>query len=292
VVFNFFTEPNVTWRFRGERAGFFGTQLLITPHGPDFDYAATAGALKMALVPDLYLVNAHVLITKTLLTIYDVDLAPDSRSDGRIHGEGHANIGKDKSVDFKAKFDRMPISPWLPATWKGHLTGSGSGEVHWAGETPKLENSSGAGSLHVRNGRIENLPLLEKLAEFARNKSFQRLDLDGCSLNFVWQYPQIDIKEVGIEEKGKFRIEGAISIERRSLHGTLRLGLTPRYLDWLPNPREIFNREQSGYLWTRSQPPHCRTFQRIARRLSRSALSPVRRLVEESVWRGLIASRN
>ena len=254
-------RSNVTWRFRGERAGFFGTELLITPHGPDFDYVATAGALKMALVPDLYLVNAHLLITKTLLTIYDVDLAtgrvrptgglaPDSRSDGTIHGEGHANIGKDKSVDFKANFDHMPIPPWLPATWKGRLTGSGSGEVHWTGETPKLENSSGAGSLRVRNGRIENLPLLEKLAELARNKSFQRLDLDDCSLNFVWQYPKIDIKEVEIEEKGKFRIEGAISIERRSLHGTLRLGLTPRYLDWLPNPKEIFNREQSGYLWT------------------------------------------
>ena len=43
MVFNFFAEPslpgeqaNVTWRFRGERAGFLGTQLLITPHGRDF----------------------------------------------------------------------------------------------------------------------------------------------------------------------------------------------------------------------------------------------------------------
>jgi len=33
------SEPaNVTWPFRGERAGFFGTRLLITPHGRDFDY--------------------------------------------------------------------------------------------------------------------------------------------------------------------------------------------------------------------------------------------------------------
>jgi len=30
----------ITWRFRGEQAGFFDTQLLITPHGPDFEYAA------------------------------------------------------------------------------------------------------------------------------------------------------------------------------------------------------------------------------------------------------------
>ena len=30
-------QANITWRFRGERAGFFGTQLLITPNGRDFD---------------------------------------------------------------------------------------------------------------------------------------------------------------------------------------------------------------------------------------------------------------
>jgi len=33
-------------RFRGERAGFFGTQLLITPNGRDFEYVATGGRLK------------------------------------------------------------------------------------------------------------------------------------------------------------------------------------------------------------------------------------------------------
>jgi hypothetical protein len=35
-------QANITWRFRGEQAGFFGTQLLITPHCPDFEYFATA----------------------------------------------------------------------------------------------------------------------------------------------------------------------------------------------------------------------------------------------------------
>jgi hypothetical protein len=29
-------QVNITWRFRDERAGFFGTQLLITPNGRDF----------------------------------------------------------------------------------------------------------------------------------------------------------------------------------------------------------------------------------------------------------------
>ena len=254
-------QVNVTWRFRGERAGFLGTQLLITPHARDFEYVATGGTLKMALVPDLYLRRGNFLITKTLLTIYDVDLAtgrvrptgglaPDSHSEGSIRGQGNAGVGKDKSVDFKANFDSVPIRTWLPPKWKEHLSGSAFGEIHWTGENPKLESSSGEGFLRVRDGRIDNLAFLEKLAEVARNKSFEHLELNDCSLGFAWGYPKIDIKDIAIEEKGKFRIEGAISIERRSLHGAIRLGLAHQYLDWLPNAEEVFNRERSGYLWT------------------------------------------
>jgi hypothetical protein len=241
---------NVTWRFRGERAGFFGTQLLITPHGPDFEYVATGGTLKMALAPDLDLRRAHVLITKTLLTIYDVDLASDSRGNENIHAQGNAGIGNDKSVDLKANVDNVPIRGWLPAKWEEQFGGSAFGEVHWKGENPKLESSTGEGALRVVNGRIDNLPGLDKLAELAQKKSFEHLELNDCSLGFRWRYPKIDISDIEIEEKGKFRIEGAISIDRRVLRGAVNLGLTRQYLDWLPNPEEVFNRQRSGYLWT------------------------------------------
>ena len=243
-------HSNVTWRFRGERAGFFGTHLLITPNGPDFEYVATGGRLKMALLPDLDLRRAHLLITKTLLTIYDVDLASNSSSGERINAQANAGIGKDKSVDFKANFNAVPIRTWLPAQWRGRLNGIAFGDVHWAGKDPKLESSSGEGSLRIRNGRVDDLPLLEKLAELAQKKSFEYLELNDCSLTFGWRYPKIDIKDIFFEERGKFRIEGEISIERRLLRGTIRLGLTREYLDWLPNPEEVFSRHERGYLWT------------------------------------------
>jgi hypothetical protein len=243
-------QANVTWRLRGERAGFFGARLLITPHGPDFEYIATGGKLKVALLPDLDLRRLHLLITKTLLTIYDVDLASNSGSDESIHAQANAGIGKDKSVDFKANFSAVPIRTWLPAEWKGRLNGSAFGDFHWTGKDPKLESSSGEGSLRIRGGRIDDLPLLEKLAELAQKKSFEHLDLNDCSLTFAWRYPKFDIKDLFIEEKGKFRVEGEISVEQRRLRGTIRLGLTREYLDWLPNPEEVFSRRRSGYLWT------------------------------------------
>jgi hypothetical protein len=243
-------RSDITWQFRGQRAGFFGTQLLIAPHGLDFEYFATGGRLKMALVPELDLRHAHILITKTLLTIYDADLASYTHSGESIHAQGHAGIGKEKSVDVEANFDRVPIHAWLPTKWKRGLSGSASGRIHWSGENPKLESSFGEGALIVSDARIKNLPLLSKLAEVARNKSFESLRLDDCSLSFAWRYPKIDVKDVVIEERGKFRAEGEIAIDRRRLRGTLSLGLTRPYLDWLPHPEEVFNRERSGYLWT------------------------------------------
>jgi hypothetical protein len=223
-------HANVTRRFRAEQAGFFGTQLLITPHGRDFEYFATGGRLKMALLPDLDLRRAHLLITKTLLTLYDIDLASNSSSAESIHAQASAGIGKDKSVDLRANFNQVPIRSWLPAEWKDHLGGSAFGNLHWTGKDPKLESSSGEGSLGVSDGRIDSLPVLEKLAELAQKKSFQHLALNECSLSLGWKYPKIDIKNIAIEERGKFRIEGEMSVEQRRLRGTIRLGLTREYL--------------------------------------------------------------
>ena len=244
-------QANVTWRFRGARAGFFETQLLITPHGRDFDYVATGGKLKMALLPELYLRRVDVLITKAELTLHNIDLAPDERSEGNIHGEGTAGIGKNRNIDFNANFDRMPIRGWLPDKWKEHLNGSAFGGVHWTGATPKLEDSSGEGALRVGDARVDDLPFLEKLAELVHERSFEHLELTDCSLNFTWRYPSIEIKDIALEEKGKFRVEGDISIDRRALRGVIQLGVARKHLDWLPNPEEIFTPDKGrGYLWT------------------------------------------
>jgi hypothetical protein len=243
-------QANITWRLRGQSAGFFGTQLLITPNGRDFEYVATGGRLRMVPIPDLELRRTHLLITKTLLTLYDLDLASDSNSDESIHAKGHAGLGQDKSIDVKATFKSVPIRQWMPAEWTGRFDGSAFGDLHYAGRDSKLESSSGEGSLRIRNGRIDDLPFLKKLAELSHKKTFERLDLNECSLGFAWRYPEIEIKDIAIEEKEKFRIEGEISIKRRVLRGTIRLGLSREYLEWLPNPEEVFSRRSSGYLWT------------------------------------------
>jgi hypothetical protein len=245
------SEPaDVTWRFRGEKGGFFGTRLLITPHGRDFEYQATGGTMKGALIPDLSLRHTHLLITKTLLTLYALDLAPAPESDGFIQAEGTAGTREDKSVDFKVKFGKLPVREWLPGSWHDHVSGLAAGKVHWSGKNPKLEASQVQGSLRIEDGRVRRLPFLEKLSSITGKKSMEQLELSECSADVDWNSPKIEIKNIAIEDKGKFRLEGSLSIREKSLGGEIQLGLAREYLEWLPHAEEVFPEEKAEYLWT------------------------------------------
>lgn len=245
------SEPaDVTWKFRNEKGGFFGTRLLITPHGRDFVYQANGGTLKSALIPDLPLRQTRLLITKKVLTLYALELAGGPEGDGTIHGEGTAGTGEDKSVDFKVRFDQLPVRAWLPASWKSHVGGAAAGDVHWKGKNPKLETASLHGSLRVRDGRVRGLPFLQKLASITGKKSIEELELNECSAEIHRENATLEIGSIAIEDKGKFRIEGMVSVREKSLGGTLQLGVTREYLEWLPQPEEVFARERGGYLWT------------------------------------------
>jgi hypothetical protein len=68
-------------------------------------------------------------------------------------------------------------------------------------------------------------------------------------LNVEWSYPKIEFKDIAIEERGKFRIEGSFSIDHRALCGSIRLGVAREYLDWLPDAGEVFTRQEGDYLW-------------------------------------------
>ena len=46
--------------------------------------------------------------------------------------------------------------------------------------------------------------------------------------------PRLEIKNIAVEDKGKFRIEGLVSVREKSLGGAIQLGVAREYLEWLP----------------------------------------------------------
>lgn len=241
---------DVTWQFREKRSGFFKTRLLVTPHGRDFEYDARGGSMKMLPFPEMHLEHTHLLITKTLLTLYVLDLNPKAEGKGHLRVSGTAGTREDKSVDVKVEADQLPVGDWVPQDWKANMSGLAAAKIHWTGKDPKLEHSSGNATLSIVDGRIYGSQFLQNIAALANDKSLERLNLTTCELELKWQYPQIDLKRLVLEEKGKFRAEAEVYAHKESLRGTIELGVAPRLLEWLPVANEVFPREHDGYRWT------------------------------------------
>jgi hypothetical protein len=242
-------STDVTWQLRGRRAGFFQTRLLITPYGRDFEYRASGGVMKTGMVPELALRQTHLVITKELLTLHELELAPSLKSDGRIRVKGQAGMRDDKSVSAEVNFSGIPVDPWVPKAWAGLFQGVASGDVVWQGSDTTMESSSGGGAFRIEGGRVAGAPFLEEAAAVT-GKPVEEIKLSRFSLEFEWKYPRVQIKQIDIEADGVFRLQGAVVIDGGRLGGTLQFGATPKYLEWLPKAERIFARERDGYLWT------------------------------------------
>jgi hypothetical protein len=243
-------SADVTWRLRGRQAGFFRTRLLITPYGRDFEYWASGGTMETGMVPDLALRQLHLLITKDRLTLYDLELAPNAESEGRIQVNGQAGLKQDKSLSATMRFSGIPVDPWIPESWASSLRGLAWGEVFWQGDDMTLESSSGRGSFRIEGGRVAGASFLDQASVVTGKKSIKEIKLSRCLLEFEWRYPRAEATRLEIEAEGAFSINGTVAVNSQSLSGSLQFGATRKYLEWLPQDQQIFTKERDGYLWT------------------------------------------
>lgn len=238
---------DITWPMRDKTGGIFETRLVITPYGRDFEYRASGGTLKNPLMPDLAVRQVHLLITKKLFTLYALDL---NSVDGSVQAKGTAVIVGEKHADFSFKWNDVPVREWIPKTWTGNFGGAGSGDLHWIGNDYKLAAATMTGAVTVKGGRLSGLKFLDTIATITSRPDLARLELDECRSRFRWHESDCELSDIAVEQTGKFRIEGTVSFSDRSLGGTLQIGVSPKYLEWLPHPEEVFPRQAGGYLWT------------------------------------------
>lgn len=243
-------SANVTWKVRKEKAGFFDTRLLITPHGRDFEYRASGGEFRMKPAPAMSVDELHMLITKEKLSLYVLKLNPTPKSSIRVTGE--AGLKGDKTTTAQAEFENVPIRPWIPASWGKGVTGTATGEIEWKGPDQKVESSSGHGFVTLKGARLIGIPMLDYLASAARNEELKELDFSECKVEFSWQYPNIKVRDIQIEAEDNFRIQGSFEIDGEKISGTLDFGVSEKSIEWLPKAKEeIFTRSRGNYLWTK-----------------------------------------
>src|SRR6266705_706548 len=96
-----------------------------------------------------------------------------------------------------------------------HVAGAAAGNIHWNGKNPKLETALVQGLVRVQDGCVRSLPFLQKLASITGKKSIEKLELNECSAEIYWNSPTLEIKSIEVEDKGKLRIEGFVSVREK-----------------------------------------------------------------------------
>lgn len=246
-------EADITWKAKDKPGGIFDTKVRILPYGHDFEYFAEGGTFKSGgTTPEMELRRLYMVITKKILEIYELNLAPKGNSEGSIRLKGEMGMREDKHVNMVLEFQGIPIAPWLPKDLGGEVRGLTKGHLTWKGDEQTIEASTGEGEINVTGGQLKELPILGFLAAATAKKSLKEITVTHCAVKFRWKYPHFEITSIDLEGEEKVALQGAISVNDGRLSGEIDLGLAPAYLEWLPKAREeIFTREKGGLVWTK-----------------------------------------
>jgi hypothetical protein len=250
-------KADILWDFKKREAGIHDIHLWVTPYGKkDWRFQGTEGKLDfLPDVPAARVVTMSLVVTKPTLTVESLEIAPPDPDDpGRIVLHGTAGLQpEDTSLDATGKIDRMPLTPWLTSPWDNRVSGRLNGTLSWKGPDTKLDQAEGHGTLQLTGGTLRKLAALDQLALLSGDDSLRGLDFDTASLAWEWNEGVLDIRDLEIEASGKVRAEGTIHSDHGVLSGTIRLGLKPGAVAWLPpQGRSLFAvRDGSPYLWAK-----------------------------------------
>lgn len=142
----------------------------------------------------------------------------------------------------------LELASLLTPYWQQRV----SGEV--ASELEYLDPSDGSPRVtavtSIGNGSISSLPILNRLASYSANPRLQRLSLEECRGEIIWQEGRWQLQNLVLEDVGTLRIEGDLQLHQGQLAGDLRVGVPPGLLAKIPGAEEkVFFPGDRGLLW-------------------------------------------
>ena len=108
-----------------------------------------------------------------------------------------------------------------------------------------------SGSLQLREGRLEALPVLNQIALFTRTQQFRQMPLTEASAEFRRERDRLQVTKLVAESAGLMRIEGDFAVALGQIEGTFQVGVAPATLQWIPGSQErVFTVARGSYVWT------------------------------------------
>jgi hypothetical protein len=160
---------------------------------------------------------------------------------------------KDGSWNMDAQLVAIPLREVLSEDWKLRLTGLLEGHLEVQGS--RQSAPAVKGSVHLKDGVLTALPILDKLATYTGVERFKRIILDIASADISGSGDARQFDKIIIQSNGLMRIEGSLSIRSSQLDGRFMIGVTPETLRWIPGAQShVFTASNPsgtpGMIWT------------------------------------------
>jgi hypothetical protein len=229
-----------------EVASLRDSMLHVYPDGTGWAVDGKGGVMAVAKLPALNVMSFRSRTQDDMFFLTDAQF--QLGESGKISASGEFGDHSKLYVEWS----RVDVDPFLQEPWRSRLSGvvAGNAAVDW----PESGIAAGraVGSFRLTDGVAENIEMLDQVATFTGAPQFRRMPLQEFSGNFEWTQNVLKITNLVAESKGLLRLEGSCTIaENGNLSGTLRVGVTPQTLQWLPGSRErVFTVTQNGYVWT------------------------------------------
>jgi hypothetical protein len=146
-------------------------------------------------------------------------------------------------VDLRVVFENMGAAELLSEDWKRRLQGKVSGVV-------AITGAEAAGTIDLRDGRLELLPVLDSLAAHTKNDAFRRLTITRAQTRFRRAGGRLELSGFSLDGP-TLRLTGGCRVEDGRIDGTFEVGIAPGTLRWVPGAESrVFAREEGGFRWT------------------------------------------
>ena len=220
--------------------------LRIHPDGADWAIEGAGGTLALLKVPPLTVVNFRSRAQDAVFFLTDSQFLLGET--GKVSASGE--FASDSKL--RIEWSQVNIAPFLSPYWRSRFSGIWAGTALLEWPESGLAAGKATGSFRLTDGLALNMELLDRVATFTGAPQFRRMPLQDISGSFEWTNERVKITNLVAESKGLLRLEGNCTIAAGgAISGTLRVGVTPQTLQWLPGSRErVFTVVQSGYVWT------------------------------------------
>ena len=222
------------------------TRLEAKPLDGGWDVTLEAGELQWPGMPGMDLSQARLMARQGACVLRSARLLV--KSGGQISLSGNWNT--ESGTDIHAQLENVDVQPFLPVWWQTRLHGSLQGNLRFAQPAAAKEGEI-SGDLKLTGAMLEALPLLSQLDIFIGNPRFRQLPLKTASVHFSQTAERTQLRDLDLDAGGILRITGTVTVKAGALQGSLKLGISPSLVQWLPEIRsKVFAESRDGYLWT------------------------------------------